>query len=260
MRPDRDNAGRKSSRRLFKEDTSTMQSFHRTRWLLALAVLASIVAVGCLVRARLDAWTRARLAAEQRARLVELPEAGAARLVVQLATDDDYLELVAHSLTDARPQVADSAEHGLTTMIDRWKSLPASDASPRVARLARELALASDELAPTRRRFTHTVAERLLWWPVEKQQIDGSRLIADCEAVLRLPLPVEVPYRVAVRPATPAMTAVEAEPVADESTAEVLPRVIDSQPPAPLIDANSEAAVEPRQFIAPRSLRISDDR
>lgn len=236
-----------------------MQAFLRTRWLLALAVLASIVAGGWLIRSRLDAWTRTRLAAEQRERLLELPEAGAARLIEQLATDDDYLELVAHSLIDARPQVADSAERGLITMIDRWESLPASDASPRVARLARELARTSDELPPTRRRIAHTLAERLLWWPVEKQQIDGSRLIADCEAVLRLPLPVEVPYRVAVRPSAPAAIA-PAEPVAEESSAEVLPRVIDQQPPAPLIDANREAAVEPRQFIAPRSLRISDDR
>lgn len=235
-----------------------MQRYHRTRWLLALAALASIVAGGWLVRGRLDAWTRTRLAAEQRARLVEMPETGAARLVEQLATDDNYLELVAHSLTDSRPQVADSAERGLTTMVARWQHLPANDASPRVARLARELAIASEELPPTRRRFAHTLAERLLWWPIEKQRIDGSRLIADCEAVLRLPLPVEVPYRVSVRPATPP-TIAEAEPVADESTAEVLPRVIDSQPPAPLIDASSEAAVEPRQFIAPRSLRIADD-
>lgn len=235
-----------------------MQRFPRAHWLLALAALALIVSGGLLIRERLDAWTQTRLVSQQRERLLALPEAGAARLVQQLATDHNYQELVLQSLADTRPQVADAAERGLGKMVDAWEHLPDSDASPRVARLARELVIASDKLPPTRRRFAHALAERLLWWPVDKQQIDGSRLIADCEAVLRLPLPVEVPYRVAIRPAAPPAISTE-ELVTDEPPAEELPRVIDQQPPAPLIDANSEAAVEPRQFIAPRSLRISDD-
>ena len=248
--------------------------FHTTRnqVLLALALLGMLAVAAGLGRAPLEAWTRGRLLALQQRQLAELPAAGAASLVQRLAADDDYAPLIAGALNDGRSDVAAAAERALPRMVARWKRMSSSEASPRVAGLAAALAAGGENLPANRRPSAHILARQLLAWPIDNQKVDAGRLIADCETVLRLPLPLEPPRRLAGQDAdsepaaaAPFANAALASPssVADtltNETVEHLPPIVSAQlAPAPLIGANQETPLEPRQFLAPRAARISDD-
>jgi hypothetical protein len=244
----------------------------RIQVLLALALLAVIAGAAGLGRAPLETWTRSRLLAQQQRQLAKLPAPGAVSLVQRLATDDDYAPVIAGALGDGRSDVAAAAERALPRMVARWKRMSSTAASPHVASLAAALAAGSESLPPNRRPSAHTLARQLLAWPIDNQTVDAGRLIADCETVLRLPLPIEPPRRLAgldadSKPAAaaPFANAVLASPplLADpptNATSEPLPPLVSGQQaPARLIDANQETPLEPRQFLAPRAARISDD-
>lgn len=254
-----------------------MKPASRSRWPILLAALAIIVLSAWLGRANLDRWTRSRLAVQYQRELSRRSDQQAARLVERLAAaDDEYLDLVVLALADRRPAVASAAEQALLTRVEIWSQWPSREASPRVAGLASLVARSSDKIPLEQRGFLHRLAERLLAWPVDGQLVDAPRLIADCEQVLRLPLPTLPEVRLASRPAPevdPTDAAVAPEPPAPISERVPLPnqvspalppavkspRVVFPHEPEPLPDANRESQQEPRQFIAPRAMRISDE-
>jgi hypothetical protein len=244
-----------------------------SRYLLALGSLMAIVLWAWLGRSKLEGWTHAGLAAQHQRQLAQLSEDGAARLIARLAeADDEYLDLIVLSLADPRPAVADAAEQSLEGRMDRWSQWRTDQASSRVAALASLLAESAEQIPPERRACVQRLALQLLTWPVDGTQVDAPQLIADCEALLRLPLPAASEIRIADRPAevrdavplpvepAPAPAPLpldmqpEPPPVVDRSPGVPFPRE-----PEPLEGASREKPSEPRQFIAPKAIRISDE-
>lgn len=245
----------------------------RGQYLLALGSLVAIALWAWLGRNQLEGWTHARLAAQHQRQLAQLSDDGAARLIARLAeADDEYLDLIVLSLADPRPAVAEAAEQALEARVDQWSRWRTDQASSRVAALAGLLAESAERTPPERRAGVQRLAQQLLTWPVDGTQVDVSQLIADCETLLRQPLPVPSEIRIAdrttdvadaipfvVEPAPapaplPFETPPEPLPVVDRSPGVAFPRE-----PEPLEGASREKPSEPRQFIAPKAIRISDE-
>jgi hypothetical protein len=253
-----------------------MSFIPRSHRLLVLAALAAIALWAWLGRAHLERWTRAELAARHQQQLTQLSDEGAATLIAHLAAaDDEYLDLLVLALNDPRPAVANAAERALDDRVNCWSRWPQTEAGPRVAALAGLLAPAAESVPRERRAFIQKIAERLLAWPLDGRLIDSGRLIADCEIVLRLPLPAPVEDRIAlqvqaeepaIEPELPSAGAPQAAlplPLSGQSEpvppTEPTPRVVFPEQPKSLPDANRESPTEPRQFIAPKAIRISDE-
>ena len=165
----------------------------------------------------------------------------------------------------------------LADLLTRWESLSADQSAPRVGRLARALAAIAPHVPPSRRRELHDLAARVLVWPLDADGVNAPQVLADCEAILRVPLRSEDEVRIAARPAvTPiapvatAPEAVEAAPPPSDPTpvAPVTP-IVESPPPSEppsfygqpseperLIDASRERAEEPRQIRPPKAIKI----
>jgi hypothetical protein len=179
------------------------------------------------------------------------------------------------ALADPRPAVADSAENALRSRIQHWSQWRSAEVSPRVATLAGLLAESAERIPPERRPQVQNMAQRLLAWPVDGTLVDAHRLIADCETLLRLPVPPPAELRIAARlPEENDKPAIDLQPESLPESAPPLPLAevplpalpIDNSPavafprrPDPLEGASREKPSEPRQFIAPKAIRISDD-
>jgi hypothetical protein len=215
--------------------------------------------------------------------IAALPERAAAQHVHDLLSlDVEALPILVPLLADQRPLVADAAHEALADLLARWQRLPPGESSPRVARLARELAVLSPDLAESRRRTAHDLAARVLVWPLDPSAANAPQVVADCEAVLRLPASVTDEPRVAARP-TPAQPAIvkpalagpapaAAPPVRSippVATAPLAAPLVEAPPPASpppfygrpaeperLIDASRERPEEPRQIRPPRAIKI----
>ena len=245
----------------------------RSRRFLVVTALLAIVLAAWLGRSRLQEWTHARLAAQHQRQIAQLSDEGAALLIARLAeADDEYLDLVVLALADPRPAVADAAEEALLARTLRWSQWRSEKSSPRVAALAGLLAQSAERIPDERRPLLHGLAQRLLTWPVDGRVVDSHKLIADCERLLRLPVSAMADVRIAAvslgerpdvqldiephpQPAPPAATL----PQLPISPPQGVPRVVHPEQPAPLPDASREKPSEPRQFIAPKAIRISDE-
>src|SRR5207244_4265702 len=100
-----------------------------------------------------------------------------------------------------------AAQLELHELVDRWATLPADESSSRVSPLATALAMHAREVPPGQRHFMHSLAHRLIDWPIDGQQIDAAKFIANCEAVLLLPVVEDPEIRIAA-------TIVNASPIA----------------------------------------------
>jgi hypothetical protein len=239
-----------------------------------MTALLAIVLAAWLGRGRLQAWTHARLAAQHQQQLAQLSDEGAALLIARLAeADDEYLDLIVLALADARPVVLDAAEQALLARVECWSHWRSESSAPRVAALAGLLAESAERIPAERRPWLHDLAQRLLTWPVDGRSVDSVKLIADCERLLRLPMPATAEVRLAatppveshdvqldVVPYTPSATPPAATmPELPISLPQSVPRVVHPEQPAQLPDASREKPSEPRQFIAPKAIRISDE-
>ena len=66
-----------------------------------------------------------------------------------------------------------------------WQSLPKREASQRLGRLSAALAAEAERIDASSRPFAADLATQLLLWPTEGSVVDRSRLVAECERVLR---------------------------------------------------------------------------
>ncbi len=237
------------------------------RWLM-LALAAGIVAAAALVaRDQISRWTRHRLRDQYAARIAALPEARAAAQVHQLTElDADAPAVLIPLLADRRDRVARAAEQTLVQLVDQWQHLPGEQSSPRLARLARELATTAPSLSETRRRAAHDLAARLLVCSLDPQSASAAQVVADCESVLRLSHTRASEIRVAAAPtpAAPLPAAVVAPPAQPIPVAAVREPLPPAEPkfygtplePERLIDASRERPEEPRQLRRPRATKI----
>jgi hypothetical protein len=255
-----------------------MSLLPRSRRLLVLAATLAIALAAWAARARVEHWTRAELAQRHQQQLAQLSEEGAAALIERLAAaDDEFLDLVVLALDDPRPRVASAAIRALQARVDCWGRWPQEQSGPRVAALAELLAPLARQLPTDRRAPAQTIATRLMAFPVNGRQVDSARLIANCETILRLQVPPSVPDedRIAFQPRAhePQTKPIEL-PAAGLPAAPPLPLAVQPAPsppvdhspaidhprqPEPLPDASRERPSEPRQFIAPKAIRISDE-
>ena len=168
-----------------------------SRWLLALAMAGLVTASIVSTRAWLSVDVHERLELRYRSRLGSLSESQASLLVRRMGQHgEQWLDLLVAASADERRAVAAAAELELRELVDRWAELPEEN-SPHVADLARLLATQVTELPPERRHLAHSLARRLLDWPVDIQLVNAAKLIADCQTVLLLPRVEPVQIRVA---------------------------------------------------------------
>jgi hypothetical protein len=226
-----------------------MKPGFRARWLLVASFAALSVAGAWLVREKLLDATRERLVRSYQHRLTSLPELEAASLIQRLAQiDDQFLEIIVWASTDERTLVSATAQRELQDLVDQWSSLPPHESSVRAAMLARLLAVYAPALPAERRDLAHSLAERLILWPIDGRRVNTAGFIEDCQSVLLLPRTEETEIRIAaipdVRPTEPA-----AAPLAPES-----PRPLVTPEPQTIEPSSGE----PRPFTASPALRISD--
>jgi hypothetical protein len=243
-----------------------MPSQTHTWWLLVLTAAAGVTVAAGLGRRTLQAWTRHRWQDQCQAQLAALPAEQAARRVLQLAdADREGLAVIIAACRDRRPPVAQSACVSAQTLADRWSQLPAAEAAPRVAALARLLAQHAPQMASAQQEVARSLAQRLLAWPIDGRQIDLSQFIADCDAVLRLPAtaPEELRLAATLPPQPPAASATTeppaiVQPQVASPPALIAPPIRNEAGPA-LTDAQGQERAEPKRLAPPKALRISDE-
>jgi hypothetical protein len=247
----------------------------RSGWLSRslLTLLAGVVLAGGGLAARgpLQQWTRGRLHQQHVQRIRSLSEEQAAAATVRLVVlDSDAPSVLAPLLVEKRQGVATAAASAIDRLIADWSRLPREASSPRVAALARDIASVAPQLAPEQRRWSHALATRLVVWPLTDELAASGQVVADCETVLRFPVPDEPDVRVAA--ASRGIKRHEAEftesvplpidlpgavPYAPEPVENPdWPRVYGPVEPGRLIDASKERPSEPKQFLPPRAMKI----
>jgi hypothetical protein len=200
--------------------------------------LVVLSAAGGFAGLHIKSTTRNRIARQHQQAIAMLSEQAAAEHVRRLAQDDtQWLAIIVAGLADRRRPVAAAAKAALLDLVERWERLSPTRSSPKVAELASLLARHASHLPADGLGLAQSLSQRLLLWPLDASRADADQLIADCEAVLRLPLPnpPELQLAAVVLPANPPVQAP--------------PAVVPSQ----------EATSEPKQPVPSRKLRISDD-
>jgi len=224
---------------------------------LAAVLLAAVPAV----RAWLMPQTRERLAQQYGDQIAAFSEEPAARLVARLAADgDQWLDVLLAATLDSRPLIARAAEHELSDRLLQWATLPAKESSPRAAMLGRALAQRAPAIPPEQRAFSRRLALQLVDWPIDGRVIEAGAFIADCQAVLLLPVaePVEVRVASMLRSDQDLQQVPEPDPMQPQLVLEAPAQVLSVDPiPAPA--ANAESTNEPSRFVPGKSQRISDE-
>jgi hypothetical protein len=208
------------------------------RWPRVFLSLGVLLAAGGVAGLHIRSTTRNRIAQQHQQAIEVLSERKAAEHVRRLAQDDtQWLAIIVAGLTDQRQPVAAAAKAAILDLVERWERLSPARSSPKVAELASLLARHASQLPADGLGLAQSLSQRLLLWPLDARRADADQLIADCEAVLRLPLPNPPELQLAAV-ALPANPPVQAPP-------DVAP--------------SREPTSESKQPVPSRKLRISDD-
>lgn len=92
---------------------------------------------------------------------------------------------VVDALNADQPRVALAAAEALDRQIDDSALLPHQAAQRRLTQLATALASRSESFGPSAQHEVVRLTMRLLLWPIDGSELDGRKLIASCERVLR---------------------------------------------------------------------------
>lgn len=166
----------------------------------------------------------------------------------------------------------------------QWQTLSTAEASSRQTILAQELASNYPAMSRSAAREAKRFAELILLSPVENPTANSQTLIANCAAVLRMPLPAESPRKtllarreqpaevppvpasvdtslddpveIAIGPASVAPPA----PLAVKPPSRTSPKTIPTLGPQRLEESQDQAAVkvEPRRFLAPKGTPLEE--
>lgn len=244
-----------------------MKSVFRPRWLSIFAIAALTFAGVRLAAGWLLPGAHERLVQQYWATVRALPADKAARFVTHLAENDaEWAEVIVVATADERPLVSSTAERELRSLVLRLARMPAEQSSPHIADLARALAKTVPNLPPDRRSVATSIAHELIAWPIGGRMIDAAQFIADCEAVLLLPVAEPIEIRVAAAPpappelSTPLLEPVSLPALQSEPTIQPPPTVLVNEPDLPPTTITAQPAPnEPQRFVPSRSIRISDD-
>ncbi len=249
-----------------------MNAFFRPRWLSIFAIAALSFAGIRLASGWLLPGAHDRLVHQYCEQIRSLPEAKAARFISRLAgKDSEWAEVIVLATCDERPVVATAAERELRNLVLRLAQQPPDQRSPQAARLARALAAMAPVMPPDCRNLLTSLAQELIAWPIDSHTIDAAQFIADCEAVLLLPLTEPMEIRVAAAPPAPELPPQNLPPLVpapelapSESTPPPPAVVVAPEPPpaptpSPMPAPPPSSPNEPQRFTPGRSTRISDD-
>lgn len=125
-------------------------------------------------------------AAYWRGQLAVVPDAEADALLQRVAgLDEAGIPVLVEALGSQRAGVAKAANHWIDASLRDWEMCRPAVASTRLAILAEAMAARAVDFEPTARSRAARFAARILDWPLDPRTVDTSRLIADCEVVLR---------------------------------------------------------------------------
>ena len=122
-------------------------------------------------------WRR-QLADAQEGELPQVVERLAAR-------GTDGIGALVDGLASPRESVQREVRLALDDEVNRWMRLPNREASERIGRLASALASQAETIQASSKPFAADLATRLLLWPTDGAVVDRSRMVAECEQVLR---------------------------------------------------------------------------
>lgn len=155
----------------------------------AIRVVASLAAALLLlaVLASITIRPREQLARRLAERLANADDSEASLLLRQLAALDEVgMAALVDALASPRDTIAVAAHDVLRDEMDQWRLLSARDSSIKVDNLARLLASNASAWQRERGYLASDLASRILTWPIDHNAIDGGKLIANCQIVLRI--------------------------------------------------------------------------
>ncbi len=118
-------------------------------------------------------------------RLQQTADADVPELLAKIAElDDPGLPRITAALGNDRPVIALAASDLLDRRLDQWTMLSVEESTPLVDQLAKSLAALAPSLGPNHRGQAARFAERILLWPVDREQVNAAELIANCERVM----------------------------------------------------------------------------
>lgn len=126
------------------------------------------------------------LAEHWQRQLATMPETDAGILVQRAArVGEAGIPVLVEALASPRPGVAQAGSRALLDELSRWKTLPASESSPKLAILARALADRADRFSDDAQHDAAGLAGQILLWPLDESKADRARVIACCQRVLK---------------------------------------------------------------------------
>ncbi len=171
---------------------------------------------------------------------------------------DDGRRVLLEGTLHPRDVVRSASRRQLDAEIDAWRTLDAATASRRIAWLADQLVEILPRTPATGKRYLASLGSELLTWPIDRDAIDATRLVARCEVLLRAGFEA-VPLRSiddldaestdpddTAPGRVPAMMASRATPIDEPS--ESLPTFPPLEPTPPIVDpwqGVAEGPVEP---------------
>lgn len=207
------------------------------------------------------------------ARSPDSAEAAARQLA---ALEENGVPWLVAALTAKEPLVAEVAAAEISRQLQDWRPLPRKTSAPRVAVLARELAAQREGIPLEYHDQVRNWAQVVLLWPLKNTSVDAGLVLADCEAILQMPLPDEellekrlalARNRLAMQTTSaPEVTLPELPAASEPAIMEVLPaepnplplQMTDDPPPAEEPEQPYKRPREPRGLFPPRARLIDD--
>jgi len=113
------------------------------------------------------------------------PENVALQLARLEALNENALPALVKALTSERQAVTQGAGKLIQREIDRWQQLPPQQGARHVEHLAELLVSHSSGYHANSNEIVRDLVLRILQWPMDREQVDRTLLIANCEIVLR---------------------------------------------------------------------------
>jgi hypothetical protein len=160
------------------------KQLHQQLVSLALAAIALLVLLAMLLRlAPSPSQMLARGIGDE---LDDATPAAVALHLTQLKTlQADALPALVDALGSDRIDVSRGARHLIDLEFNRWQQLPPTVGSQHVEHLARLLGTHTSGYNASSREHARQLALQILQWPIDREVVDRTHLIATCEIVLR---------------------------------------------------------------------------
>lgn len=147
--------------------------------MLTAAGLAVGLACACL---RLDELVFTRISEDA---LANATDADVPELLGRLAgLGDPGSAALVRALTSPRSGVARGAAQALEAELDRWSRLPTDVAEPKLAELARRLAIEAESMPAPAQASARRLAMRIVRWPLSGSSLDRAEVLLACERIL----------------------------------------------------------------------------